>query len=237
MTISDLQKIENRLERIDKQVKRAAGAERDQLELERAVIERARGPLEDGVPMREMEFTAEERKAIRGFQFLSQKPALYLVNCESVEQAHDPQTTAALADKTGRRNTGVEALAGEIEQEIAQLPPAERAEFLQSYDIERPGSEWIIRRSYDMLGLISFLTCGKDEVRAWTIPAGASAPEAAGAIHTDIQHGFIRAEVAAFDAVSKHNGHKECRNHGELRTEGKTYVIQDGDVVEFLFSK
>ncbi len=237
MTVSDLQKIENRLERIEKQIRRATGTEKEQLELEKAVIERVKDPVEGGQPLREMDFTAEERKAIRGFQFLSLKPALYLVNTDSVEAVGDGGTTAALAERTSRPGTGVDALAGEIEQEIAQLPEDEREEFLATYGIERPGSARIITRSYDLLGLMSFLTAGEDEVRAWTILRGATAPEAAGAIHTDFQKGFIRAEVAAFADLVERGSMKGCREHGELRTEGKDYVMKDGDVVEFLFNR
>ncbi|MBX3730126.1 MAG: YchF family ATPase [Candidatus Sumerlaeia bacterium] len=237
MTVSDLQKVENRLERLQKQLLRVAGAERDALRLEADALERARPPLESGQPLREIDFTPEQRKAIRGFQFLTLKPALYLLNCESVEQAGDPATLAPLAERAQRPSTAVAALAGEIEQEIAQLPPADRAEFLATYGIEKPGSERIIQLSYDLLGLMSFLTAGKDEVRAWTVARGASAPEAAGVIHTDFQKGFIRAEVASFEALSQYGTMKACRENGQLRTEGKGYIMQDGDVVEFLFSR
>ncbi|MDK2970743.1 MAG: ribosome-binding ATPase [Candidatus Sumerlaeota bacterium] len=237
MTVSDLQKVENRFERIQKQIQRVAGAERDALKLELQALEKAKGPLEAGQALRELDFTDEERKAIRGFQFLTLKPALYLVNTESVEQAADPASIAPLQDRAARPNTGAAALAGEIEQEIAQLPPEDRAEFLATYGIEKPGSDRIIKATYDLLGMMSFLTAGKDEVRAWTVRRGASAPEAAGVIHTDFQKGFIRAEVASFDALSRLGTMKACRENGELRTEGKGYIMQDGDVVEFLFSR
>lgn len=237
MTISDMQKVENRLERIEKQIQRVAGKEREALQAEKAVLDRIKDPLEAGQPIREMEFNEDERRILRGFQFLTQKPALYLVNVESVELAQDDATTVPLSERAGRPRTGVDALAGQIEEEIAQLPTGEREDFLATYGIERPGSERIIRRSYDLLGLISFLTAGKDEVRAWTIMRGALAPEAAGAIHTDFQKGFIRAEVTAFQSLVERGSMKACREAGELRTEGKAYEVQDGDVIEFLFNK
>ncbi|MBI5153632.1 redox-regulated ATPase YchF [Candidatus Poribacteria bacterium] len=237
LTISDLQKIENRLPKLEKQIQRVAGAERDALQIEQDALSRAKGPLESGTALRELPFSHEELKAIRGFQFMSLKPVMYLVNCESVESSNSPEATAPLAARAARHATGVAALAGEIGQEIAQLAPDERAVFLAEYGIEHAGSERIIQRSYELLGLQSFLTAGKDEVRAWTIHKGSLAPEAAGVIHTDFQKGFIRAEVTSFDALSRLGTLKACREAGELRTEGKTYVVQDGDVIEFLFSR
>ncbi|MCB2156194.1 YchF family ATPase [bacterium] len=237
MTISDLQKVENRLPKMEKQIMRVAGAEKDRLRAEQSALEKAQGPLEAGQPLRELEFTSEELLAIRGFQFLTLKPTLYLVNTESVEAAADPAALAPLSERAGRPHTMVDALAGKIEEEIAQLDAEEREIFMGEYGIERPGSERIIRRSYELLGLMSFLTGGKDEVRAWTIRRGSPAPEAAGAIHSDIQQGFIRAEVVKYEDLMNRGSMKACRDHGELRTEGKAYVVQDGDVIEFLFNK
>ena len=237
MTISDMAKIENRLPKLEKHIMRVAGAERDRLRVEQTALEKSRGPLEEGKPLRELDFTDEELLAVRGFQFLTLKSALYLVNTDSVEAAAGTAAIAPLAERQGRTGTGVDALAGKIEEESAQIDAEEREIFLEEYGIEHSGSERIIRRSYDLLGLMSFLTGGKDEVRAWTIRRGSPAPEAAGAIHTDLQQGFIRAEVVKYDDLINRGSMKTCRDHGELRTEGKSYIVQDGDVIEFLHSK
>ncbi len=236
LTISDLSKIENRLPRLEQSIHKITGKERERLELEKQALEKIRGPLESGQPIRSLDLAPEEEAAVRGFAFLTQKPILYLVNVESPDAAEATETLAPLGERCSRARSACGALAGQIEEEIAQLDPADREAFLADYGIREPGARRIIRLCYDLLGYISFLTAGPKEVRAWTITKGTLAPQAAGTIHSDFERGFIRAEVTPFDELDKTGSLKVCREHGKLRTEGKQYEVKDGDVIEFLFS-
>jgi len=236
LTISDLSKVENRLPRLEQTIKKVSGKERERLELEKHALDCVRGPLEEGVPIRTLELTPEEETALRGFAFMTQKPILYLVNCETPSLVGDPSMLVPLGDRCPKPSTACGALAGQIEEEIAQLAPEDRAAFLADYGISEPGARRIIRLCYDLLGTISFLTAGPKEVHAWTIKRGTAAPQAAGAIHSDFERGFIRAEVTPFEDLSDKGSLKACRELGLLRTEGKNYIVQDGDVIEFLFS-
>jgi len=236
LTISDLAKVENRLPRLELSLKKMSGRERDRLVLEQQALERVRGPLEQGTPLRTLEFTPEEKASLRGFAFLTQKPILYLLNCEDPAAAASPEALAPLGERAAMPRTACAARAGQIEQEIAQLSPADREVFLADYGIRESASGRIIRLCYDLLGYISFFTCGPKEVHAWTLSSGLAAPQAAGVIHSDFERGFIRAEVTPCDALLREGSFKACRDKALLRTEGKTYIVQDGDVVEFLFS-
>ncbi len=236
LVISDLSKIENRLPRLEASLKKTSGKERERLQIEQAALDRVRGPLEAGTPIREISLTPEEQAALRGFAFLTQKPILYLVNCESPQEAGAPETLAPLGGRASRPRAAAVALAGQIEEEIAQLAPGDQAAFLADYGIREPGARRVIRMCYDLLELITFFTCGPKEVHAWTAPRGALAPQAAGVIHSDFERGFIRAEVTPCEALLAEGSFKSCREKALLRTEGKNYVMRDGDVVEFLFS-
>lgn len=234
MVFSDLKKIDSRLERIDKHIARSQGKEKDALLAELEAIKRLKVALEEGQPARAVELNEEERKAIRGFQFLTLKPTMFLVNEDEARWAeHKEQPVPgleALPQTIGAR------LAGLSEMEIAQLPEEERAVFLESYGITEPAAHKIIRLCYDLLGRMSFFTVGPDECRAWTINRGSSAPTAAGAIHSDLERGFIRAEVIQWKELLELGGYVEAKKKGKLRLEGKAYTVQDGDVLNILFN-
>lgn len=236
LIVSDLSKVENRLPRLELSLKKVTGKERERLELEKRALEQVRPVLEAGKPIRTMELAAEEEAVLRGFSFLTQKAILYLVNTAENDEAREGEWLAPLRGRTEGGKVALAVLAGQIEQEIAQLAPEDRQAFLADYGIAEPGSSRIIQRCYELLGLRSFFTVGPKEVHAWTITAGMLAPQAAGVIHSDFERGFIRAEVTPYDALVKHGSLKVCREKALLRTEGKNYLVQDGDVMEFLFS-
>jgi ribosome-binding ATPase YchF (GTP1/OBG family) len=211
-----------------------------ELEGEHAVLLRARAHLEAERPLREMEMGDEEKKRIRGFMFLSQKPVLYVLNIpESGTLGADLEAAVekyGLADLAGRSGRGATAVCGKVEAELAEMPDEEAEEFLASYGLQESGLCRLIRKSYELLGLISFFTVGEDECRAWTIPAGARAQQAAGAIHTDIEKHFIRAETIHWDTLLAAGSESNARAEGTLRLEGKDYIVQDGDVMHIRHS-
>ena len=237
LMISDLTQVEKRLERVEKDLKKGRTGE---LEREQALLIRSKEALEKEQPLRELEMTGEERKLIKGFMFLSQKPVLYVVNIsESTTLGDDLETAVTrfkLTDVANRPNAGATAICGKVEAELAEMDEEEAAEFLSSYGLHESGLVRLIRKSYELLGLISFFTAGEDECRAWTVPAGSKAPQAAGAIHTDLEHHFIRAETIAFDDYVRLNGEAGARDAGKLRAEGKDYLVRDGDVMHFRFN-
>lgn len=236
-TFSDLGIVEKRLGRIDQTIQKLRGAEREVYEREGALLRRCQSALEDGIALREVALDDDERKQLRGFGFLTQKPLLVLLNVG--EDQLGEQTAQLLAQaraRFGREGIDIEALAAKIEMEIGRLDPDDTAVFMADLGIEESSLDRVIRLSYHLLGLVSFLTVGPDEVRAWPIRAGWSAVEAAGEIHSDIARGFIRAEVVAYDDLVSCGGLPEARKAGLLRSEGKTYLMRDGDVVNFLFN-
>lgn len=235
LILSDLAVVEKRLERLEKDVKKQKNPA---LEKEYEVLGRARVVLEQQTPLREMLLSAEDERAIRGFTFLSLKPMLYVLNLGEKDAAR-----AAAADEFAqeaglkqRPHTAVAAVSGQVEAELAELSDAEAQEFLASYGLKESAVARLIRSSYRLLGLISFFTVGEDECRAWTLRAGQTALEAAGEIHSDIQRGFIRAEVVKYDDLVASGGLGEARAHALLRLEGKEYIVQDGEVVHFRHS-
>ena len=237
LTFSDLGIIEKRLERIKGTIGKTRGPEREANEREAAILERLHGALEDGTPIREAGLAEDEEKILRGFGFLTAKPLLILLNLgEGQLGAEGDRLVAEARARFGAPGVEVAALAGKIEMELAQLEPADAAEFMADLGIAESGLDRVISLSYDLLGLISFLTAGPDECRAWTIPRGSSAVDAAGAIHSDLARGFIRAEVVAYDDLVAAGSLPEARKRGALRSEGRTYVVQDGDVIEILFN-
>ena len=235
LALSDLAVIEKRLERLEKDIKKQKNPA---LEKEQQALLASQAALEKPTPLRELALTAEEERALRGFTFLSQKPALYVVNLgeSDAARANAADEFAAEAGLKQRPRTGVTAVCGRVEAELAELSDAEAAEFMASYGLEESAVTRLIRTSYSLLGLISFFTVGEDECRAWTISAGSTALEAAGEIHTDIQRGFIRAEVVHYDDLIAAGGLAEARSRGTLRLEGKEYAVQDGDIVHFRHS-
>ena len=237
LNFSDLAIIEKRLVRLEESIKKMRGPERDVQVAEREVMLKFNETLSNDIPLRDLDLSEEELKLIRGYQFLTLKPLLTILNLgeEKVGQTEEllEKSRAALGD---HRFTGVEVLRGKIEEELSQLDEADAVEFMSELGISESGLGKIIRFSYNMLGLISFLTAGEDEVRAWTIHKGTSALNAAGAIHSDIERGFIRAEIVAYDDLIRAGGLTEARKLGVLRSEGKTYEMKDGDIVNFLFN-
>ncbi|MGA2252201.1 redox-regulated ATPase YchF [Terracidiphilus sp.] len=237
LMVSDLTQIEKRLERVEKDLKKGRTGE---LEREQALLIRSKEALEQEQPLRELEMSADEKKLIKGFMFLSQKPILYALNIgESTSLGDDLEAAVAkykLEEVSSRPNAGATAICGKVEAELAEMDDAEAADFLSSYGLKDSGLTRLIRKSYELLGLISFFTAGEDECRAWTIPAGSKAPQGAGAIHSDLEHHFIRAETIRWDALLDAGSEANARSRGTLRLEGKEYIVQDGDVMHIRHS-
>jgi len=237
LMVSDLTQVEKRIERVEKDMKKARTSD---LEREHALLLRSKASLEKEVPLRELDMTPEEKRLIRGFMFLSQKPMLYVVNV-SEGPALGAELDAAIGrckldEIAHRTNAGATAICGKVEAELAEMEDAEAADFLESYGLHESGLVRLIRKSYELLGLISFFTAGEDECRAWTVPIGAKAPQAAGVIHTDLEHHFIRAETIRWDQLLDAGSEAAARAKGTLRLEGKEYVVQDGDVLHIRHS-
>jgi GTP-binding protein YchF len=233
LILADLGLTERRLERVEKDLKKGKSPE---LEREKAVLTQCRAALEEGRPLRALDLQGDDLKRLRGFQFLSAKPLLVVLNVDESQVGDDTPTAAAAAGLTqflSRAATGAVAVCAKIELEIAQLDAADAVAFLADLGLKESGLDRVIRASYDLLGYISFFTVGEDECRAWSIPRNTPAQEAAGAIHSDIQRGFIRAEVVPCERLLARGSLAACRDHGELRLEGKEYRVADGDVIEF----
>lgn len=198
------------------------------------LLERCLAALESEKSLRNLDFSVDEENILSGFGFLSRKPALALFN-QADDRAGQP-LPAAYQDELKRRELEGLALAGKVEMEVAQLDEGDREAFLKEIGIQEPARERFIRASYRLMDLISFLTAGEDEVRAWTIPQGTVARKAAGKIHSDIERGFIRAEVIAYEDFIALGSETKCKEAGKLRLEGKDYVVQDGDIIHFRFA-
>ena len=227
LLLNDLIAVERRLERLADERRKGGGREKAQIEREIALFERLQSALNEETPLRELEYSPEEEKTLSGFGFLTRKPILILLNL-----GEEGEAPAELQSEPGQ----LLAIRGKIEMEIAQLSPEEAEVFLDEYGISEPTLNRVIRSSYALLNLISFFTVGEDEVRAWTVHSGATAYEAAGAIHSDLQKGFIRAEVIAWDELLALGGLGEARAKGRLRLEGKEYPVQDGEIVHIRFN-
>jgi GTP-binding protein YchF len=237
LMVSDLGQIEKRLERLEKDLKKMKTPE---LEKENELLIQAKAQIEAEKPLREMEMTPEDKKRIRGFMFLSEKPILYILNIgESTELGKDLEAAVAKYNLTGvaaRPNAGASAICGKVEAELAEMSDEDAAEFLGSYGLTDSGLSRLIRKSYHLLGLISFFTAGEDECRAWTIPVNMRAQNAAGAIHSDLEKHFIRAETIRWDQLLEAGSEANARAKGTLRLEGKDYIVQDGDVMHIRHS-
>jgi len=235
--LADLALVERRLERLRTSGRHGTPAEREANEREEVILGRLKAALEAGSPIRDVELEAEDEKAIRGFRFLTQKPVLVLLNVGEKDLAGVGERVAGLAATYDHRNALVDALSARIEMELGELEPDEAAVFMEELGIAESGLDRVIALSYRLLGLISFLTAGPDEVRAWPIRDGSNAVDAAGAIHSDLARGFIRAETIGYEDLLTLGSMAEAKKHGKLRSEGKTYRVRDGDVVEILFSR
>ena len=242
LILADLGVAERRLERLDKDLKKTRTAD---LERERDVVTLCRSALEEGRPLRSLDLKGEDLKRLRGFQFLSAKPLLIVINLDETQLTPGGQGATSIEHAAGaagltsflsRAATAAVAVCAKIELEIAQLDTADAAAFLSDLGLTESGLDRVIRATYDLLGYISFFTVGEDECRAWSIPRQTHAQVAAGEIHSDIARGFIRAEVVAYDALIARGSMAACRDHGEVRLEGKEYVVQDGDIINFRFA-
>jgi GTP-binding protein YchF len=236
LILADLGVVERRLERLEKDLKKNRSAD---LERERDVILLCKKALEEGRPLRAVDMKGDDLKRLRGFQFLSAKPLLIVANLDEGDLS---QGVDRASDATGlrpflsRASTAAVAVCAKIELEIAQLDPSDAAAFLSELGLAESGLDRVIRATYDLLGYMSFFTVGEDECRAWSIARHTPAQLAAGEIHSDIARGFIRAEVVSYDALVGRGSMAACREHGEVRLEGKEYIVQDGDVINFRFA-
>jgi GTP-binding protein YchF len=242
LILADLGVAERRLERLEKDLKKNRSAD---LEKERDVLLVCKSALEEGRPLRALDLKGEDLKRLRGFQFLSAKPLLIVINVDEAQltkggrestEIHHAAAAAGLTSFLSRAATAAVAVCAKIELEIAQLEAADAQAFLADLGLSESGLDRVIRASYDLLGYISFFTVGEDECRAWSIPRHTPAQLAAGEIHSDIARGFIRAEVVTYDALVARGAMAACRDHGEVRLEGKEYIVQDGDIINFRFA-
>ena len=237
LMVSDLGQIEKRMERVEKDLKKMKSAD---LEKELELLKRAKAHLETERPLRELEMTPEDKKRFRGFMFLSEKPILFVLNIsESGDLGKDLENAVAkyrLHEVASRPNAGATAICGKVEAELAEMSDADATEFLSSYGLKESGLSRLINKTYSLLGLISFLTAGEDECRAWTIPVNTRAVNAAGAIHSDLEKHFIRAETIHWDQLLEAGSEANARAKGTLRLEGKDYIVQDGDVLHIRHS-
>jgi hypothetical protein len=229
LIFSDLGIIERRLDRLNTEISKIA-KDRERRIAERDGLTRLRAALEAGSPIRDVELSDEEARRLRGYQFLTAKPTLLVINIGENQIPDPPRYTY------NHRQSDVVALCGKIEAELAQMGDEDARAFMEDLRILTPARDCVIGASYELLGLISFLTVGPDEVRAWTTYRGTPAVAAGGVIHSDIGRGFIRAEVVAYDDLIKAGGMTEAKKAGAVRMEGKQYVVQDGDVCNFLFN-
>jgi len=231
LMLADLETIEKGISRLDKVVHTDP---RSPQKLELEAIEKARQGLQQGKPVHALGLGPEESEAVRSYRFLTAKPVLYAANVAEEEAAGKGQIVQTLVEKLGADK--VLAISAQIEAEIAQLPPEEQGEFLEGLGLGETGINRLILAGYRLLDLVTFYTTAHDKLQAWQLPRGTRAPAAAGRIHTDMEQGFIRAEVAAYADLVAGGSMGKLREEGKLSTEGKDYVIEDGDVVHFLFN-
>jgi GTP-binding protein YchF len=230
LAFSDMAIIERRLQKLNAEIGKMASKDRDLRIAERDLLVRLQSELEAERPIRDVELTDEEERLLRGYQFLTAKPLLLVINIGEDTIKNPPSF------EYPHHRSDVVAICGKVEAELAQLDDEDAQIFMEDLGISEAARDRVIAESYTLLGLISFLTAGPDEVRAWTIRQQTPAVEAAGAIHSDIQRGFIRAEIVAYDDLIKAGGMAEAKKAGTVRLEGKTYIVKDGDVCHFLFN-
>ena len=235
--LADLSMVDRRLERLAAGGRHGTPAEREANDREEAVLRRLKTHLAEGRPIRDAGLSDDEAKTVRGFRFLTEKPVLVLLNVGESDLSSAPALVERVAGSYGHEHSMVDHLSAKIEMELGELDAADAETFMDELGIAQSGLERVIRLSYRLLGLISFLTAGPDEVRAWPIPDGSTAVDAAGTIHTDLAKGFIRAETVSYHDLVTLGTTAEARKAGKLRSEGKTYRVADGDVIEILFSR
>lgn len=231
LILADLESCEKQLQRV---ARNAKGGDKDAV-AQKALLEKLIPHFEAGQPARSLAMTDDEKKLVRLFHLLTIKPTMYIANVDEDGFENNPflDVVRGIAESEG---AVVVPICNKLEAEIAELDDEERTEFLADLGMEEPGLDRVIRAGYELLGLQTYFTAGVKEVRAWTVKIGATAPQAAGVIHTDFERGFIRAEVTSFDDFIKYNGEQGAKEAGRLRVEGKAYVVNDGDVMHFLFN-
>jgi GTP-binding protein YchF len=232
LMLADLESLEKRVANLDKRARTGDKESANTLRL----VNVALAQLNAGRPARAATIGAEDAKAWRMLQLLTAQPALYVANVDEGSAADGNALSALVAERAARDNANSVVISARIESEIAMLDPEERGEFLETMGLTEPGLNRLIREAYALLGLQTYFTAGPKEARAWTIPVGATAPQAAGVIHSDFEKGFIRAETIAYDDYVKLNGEAGARDAGKLKSEGKEYVVRDGDVMNFRFN-
>jgi GTP-binding protein YchF len=231
LALADLESIGRAILRVQKQAR--SGDKTAAAEL--ALLERTKEHLNQGLPVRGMPMTADEKLRLKSFQFLTSKPTLYIANVAEDGFTENPYLDQ-VKEIAAKENASIVAVCAAIEAEIAELEDAEKDLFLAELNLTEPGLDRVIHAGYQLLGLETYFTAGEKEVRAWTIPIGSTAPQAAGVIHTDFEKGFIRAEVIGFDDYIKYNGEAGAKEAGKWRLEGKEYIVRDGDVMHFRFN-
>jgi len=236
LVFSDLTIIDRRLKRLEDSSKSAKPSERDLLLKEQALLQKIKSELEKDVPIWQQGLTTEELRSLANYQFLTAKPMLLVINIGENQLAQASSLEDEIRSAYSHSQFEVVALCGKLEMELTQLSDDEAVEFRNALDLPEPAVDRIIRLSHQLLGLISFFTTVSEELKAWTVTKGTTALKAAGKIHSDIEKGFIRAEVVGFNDLDRCGSLAEARKHGLLRLEGKTYIVQDGDIITFLFN-
>ncbi|WP_390485521.1 redox-regulated ATPase YchF, partial [Staphylococcus pseudintermedius] len=233
LVLADLESVEKRLPRLEKMAK-----QKDKTAVnEVRILTRIKETLENGQPVRSLEFNDEDQKYVNQAQLLTSKSMLYIANVGE-DEINDVENdkVKAIREYAAQEDSEVIVISAKIEEEIATLDEEDKAMFLEELGIEEPGLNRLIRKTYDLLGLATYFTAGVQEVRAWTFKEGMTAPQCAGIIHTDFERGFIRAEVTSYEDFVAHNGEQGAKEAGKMRLEGKDYIMQDGDVVHFRFN-
>jgi GTP-binding protein YchF len=231
LALADLESVAKAL---DKAKKNSKGGDKEQIAIAR-VMEKARAHLDEGKPVRSLDLDEDEQLLMQPLFLLTNKPTMYIANVAEDGFENNPMLDI-VKDIAAKEGAVVVAISAAIEAEIVEMEPADRKDFLAEMGQEEPGLNRVIRGGYELLGLQTYFTAGVQEVRAWTIPVGASAPQAAGVIHTDFERGFIRAEVMAYDDFIANNGEQGAKEAGKLRSEGKEYIVKDGDIIHFRFN-
>ena len=234
LILADLESIGNRIEKMGKKA-RTSKVKEDLIELE--ALEKAKKALEENHPLRMVDFTTEEKKALKSYNFLTMKPIIYLANIDEEELTEvDNPYVKKVEEYASRENSKVIKVCAKIEEELSQLDESDKKEILQALGIPMSGLDQLIKATYDLLGLATYFTVGKDEVRAWTFRKGMNAKECAGIIHTDFEKGFIRAEVISYTDLIELGSEQKVKEAGKARLEGKDYLMQDGDICHFRFN-
>jgi len=234
LAIADLDVINNRLERVSKKARTTKDKD-DLIEVE--ALEKCKKALEENIPLRRLEFTEEEEKAIKSYSFLTKKPIIYLANIpESELGEQDNKYVKLVKDYASKEEARVVSLCAKVEEELSELDPEDKQEMLEGLGLDGSGLDKLIKATYDILGLATYFTVGKDEVRAWTFKKGMNAKSCAGIIHTDFEKGFIRAEVMSYEDLIKYGSELKVKEAGRARLEGKDYLMQDGDICHFRFN-